>query len=65
VSRFAAASKGEGGSISKLNRVYQLTGFADPVYCEAMLTGQCVLGLPSRVDCLHCLDRLDCLALVA
>jgi hypothetical protein len=37
--RFSASAKGD--SASKLSRVYQLTGFADPVYCEAMLTGEC------------------------
>ena len=30
----------DGGSMNKLNRILQLTGFSDPIYAEAYVTVQ-------------------------
>lgn len=40
MSRALATNKKADSNASRLNRVYQLTGFADPVYAEAHLTVQ-------------------------
>ena len=44
----AVGHKAKDSINSRLNRVYQLTGFADPVYAEAHLTGTFRLYFPVR-----------------
>jgi coatomer subunit beta len=52
----------DGGSMNKLNRILQLTGFSDPVYAEAYVTVQQYDIIPDVTVINHTKDTLHNLA---